>query len=100
MTELLRHPQVLKKLQNELIEVVKGKQYITESDLDKMYYLKSVIKETLRLYPPIPILAPHKSAQDININGYGIAAGTMIITNAWTIGRDPKLWEKNRGILA
>ncbi|KAH7528349.1 hypothetical protein FEM48_Zijuj05G0063200 [Ziziphus jujuba var. spinosa] len=55
---LKRHPQVLKKLRNEVAEIANGKPDITESDLDKMHYLKAVIKETLRLYPPIPLLVP------------------------------------------
>ncbi|XP_015882500.2 cytochrome P450 736A117 [Ziziphus jujuba] len=94
MAELLRHPRVMKKLQEEVMEISNGKPDITENDLDKMHYLKAVIKETVRLYPPVPLLIPRESAQDINIKGYDIAAGTMVITNAWALGRDPNLWEK------
>ena len=93
MTELLRHPTILKKLQDEVTEIAKGKQDITESELDKLPYLKSVIKETLRLYPPIPLLAPRESRQDTKVNGFDVAAGTMVMTNAWAIGRDPALWD-------
>ena len=45
MTELIRHPRVMNKLRNELMETANGKSHITESDL--------VTKETFRLYPPM-----------------------------------------------
>ncbi|KAL5544056.1 hypothetical protein UlMin_007840 [Ulmus minor] len=93
MTELLRNPRIMKKLQEEITKITEGKQQISESDLENMHYLKAVIKETLRLYPPIPLLVPRESRHDIKLNGYDIAAGTMVITNAWAISRDPKLWE-------
>ncbi|KAM1788834.1 hypothetical protein ACFX11_039070 [Malus domestica] len=94
MTELLRHPRVLEKLQNELMGIANGKPDITEGDLDKTPYLKDVIKETLRLHPPILLLVPRESTQAAKIRGYDIAARTMVIINAWTIGRDPSLWDE------
>ncbi|KAI3802510.1 hypothetical protein L1987_30643 [Smallanthus sonchifolius] len=66
---------------------------ISEDGLEKMRYLKAVLKESLRLHPPAPLLAPHKSIQDVNLMGYDIAAGTQVLINAWAIGRDPSLWE-------
>ncbi|KAL6198782.1 hypothetical protein ACLB2K_028571 [Fragaria x ananassa] len=94
MTELVRHPKVMKRLQNEIMGIANGKQDITETDLDKMPYLKAVIKETLRLYPPLPLGSMRESIQDAKIKGYHIAARTMVIVNAWTIGRDPSLWDE------
>ncbi|KAM2970834.1 hypothetical protein FF2_017740 [Malus domestica] len=63
MTRFLRHPRVLKKLQNEIAGIANGKQDIAESDLEKMHYLKAMIKMTLRLHPPIPLLAPQISGR-------------------------------------
>lgn len=94
MTELLRHPKILKKLQEEVTGIAKGKSYISESDIDKTPYLKAVIKETLRLHPPIALIVPRESRQDTKIMGYDIAARTMVITNVWAIGRDPALWDE------
>ncbi|KAL0318601.1 UNVERIFIED_CONTAM: cytochrome [Sesamum angustifolium] len=94
MTELLRHPSVMKKLQTEVREIVKDKQDITENDLEKMQYLKAVIKETLRFHTPIPLLVPRQARKDVKIMGYDISAGTMVITNAWAISRDPVTWDE------
>ena len=58
MVELLRHPKVMEKLQNEVRAVGQGKSEITEDDFDKMQYLKLVIKEILRLHSPVPSLVP------------------------------------------
>ncbi|CAI9767353.1 unnamed protein product [Fraxinus pennsylvanica] len=53
MTELLRHPVVMKKLQNEVRGVLNVKHNITDADLEKMHYLKAVVKETLRFFKAI-----------------------------------------------
>ncbi|KAL0417245.1 UNVERIFIED_CONTAM: cytochrome [Sesamum latifolium] len=94
MTELLRHPSVMKKLQNEVRDIVKDKQDITDNDLEKMHYLKAVIKETLRFHTPLPLLVARVAKEDVKIMGYDISAGTMVITNAWAISRDPVSWDE------
>ncbi|XP_057487230.1 cytochrome P450 736A117-like [Actinidia eriantha] len=94
MAELLRHPLILKKLQSEVREIAEAKRVITEDELGKMPYLKAVIKETLRLHPPGPLLIPRESMCDTQIMGYDIEARTQVFTNVWTIGRDPSLWAR------
>ncbi|CAL5441214.1 unnamed protein product [Camellia sinensis] len=93
MAELLKHPQIMKKLQNEVRKIAKGKLNITEDDLENMYYLKAVIKESLRMHPPAPLLVPRESIQDAKVMDYDIVAGTQVIVNAWAIARDPLSWE-------
>ncbi|XP_022843605.1 cytochrome P450 71A8-like [Olea europaea var. sylvestris] len=93
MTELIRHPKIMNRLQNEVRGILNGKQNITDADLEKMYFLKAIIKETLRYHSSIPFLT-RIASQDVQIMGYDIAAGTMIITNNWAIGRDPESWEE------
>ncbi|XP_003534174.2 uncharacterized protein [Glycine max] len=95
MTELLRHPRVMKTLQDELNSVVGINKKVEESDLAKLPYLNMVVKETLRLYPVVPLLVPRESLENITINGYYIEKKSRILINAWAIGRDPKVWCNN-----
>lgn len=93
MTELIRHPRVMKKLQEEVREIAKTKTRVTEDDLEKMQYLKAVIKEALRLHPAAPLLIFRESSQDVKLDKYDITAKTQVIVNALAIQRDPKLWQ-------
>lgn len=92
MSELMKHPRVMKKVQSEVREVVKEKERIKETDIQKMNYLRLVIKETLRLHAPIPLLLPRECRKECEVNGYTIPVGTKVIVNAWAIGRDPEYW--------
>nr|XP_004497404.3 cytochrome P450 76A1-like [Cicer arietinum] len=90
MAELLHSPRTLKKVQMELRSKI-GK--IEENDIENLPYLKAVIKETLRLHPPLPFLVPHKAMDSCNIQEYYIPKETQILVNVWAIGRDPKVWD-------
>ncbi|CAN6557893.1 unnamed protein product [Malus baccata var. baccata] len=93
LSELLRHPQVMKKLQKELENVVGLNRMVEESDLEKLEYLDMVVKETLRLHLVLPLLLPHLSIEDCTVDGYHIPKNSRLIINAWAIGRDPSAWE-------
>ncbi|KAG5524869.1 hypothetical protein RHGRI_031515 [Rhododendron griersonianum] len=94
MTKLIKHPQAMKKLQTEVRLIVQPNQPVTEDNLDQMPYLKAVIKETLRLHPPVPLLVPRESTKDVQVMGYDVAAGTRVVVNAWSIGQDPVSWDE------
>ncbi|XP_024007130.1 cytochrome P450 71B25-like [Eutrema salsugineum] len=95
MAELVRNPRVMKKVQEEIQTCIgiKQKERIVEEDLDKLQYLKLVVKETLRLHPAAPLLLPRETMSQIKIQGYDIPPKTLLVVNAWSIGRDPKHWE-------
>ncbi|EOA25121.1 hypothetical protein CARUB_v10018429mg [Capsella rubella] len=93
MTELVRYPRVMKKLQEEIRATLgSNKERITEEDLEKVEYLTLVIKETFRLHPPAPLLLPRQTMSDIEVQGYHIPKNSHIKINTYTIGRDPKCW--------
>ncbi|KAJ4830546.1 hypothetical protein Tsubulata_032109, partial [Turnera subulata] len=92
MSELLRHPRIMKCVQEELQSVVGMNRMVTEADLT---YLEMVIKESLRLRPIAPLLVLRESMEDITIDGFHIPKKSRIFVNFWAISRDPNIWSDN-----
>lgn len=92
IAELIRHPEIMKKVQNELEEVVGLKRMVQESELSHLKYLEMVVKEVFRLHPPAPLLIPHQPLKDCIVNDFHIPKMSRVIVNAWAIGRDPCAW--------
>ncbi|KAG6410323.1 hypothetical protein SASPL_128381 [Salvia splendens] len=93
MTSLMKKPSVMKKLQEEIRRLAGKKDMIDKQDIEKLPYLRAVIKEALRLYPPGPLSVPRETTDKCTVNGYEIEGGTMVYINVWAIGRDPAAWE-------
>ncbi|KAL8465644.1 hypothetical protein ACS0TY_034935 [Phlomoides rotata] len=99
IAELIRNPRAMHILQNEVRQVARNEQEINDQDVEKMPYLKAVIKESLRLHAPIPLLFPRKSTQDTKVLGYEIASGTHVVINVWAIARDPSFWDNSEDFI-
>ena len=83
----------MSKAKKELEENIGIGKPIEESDVARLPYLQAIIKETLRLHPPVPLLLPRKAEKDVEICGLTIPKDAQVLVNVWTIGRDPTLWD-------
>ncbi|GAB2228591.1 hypothetical protein Droror1_Dr00022715 [Drosera rotundifolia] len=93
MAELLNSPSKLEKAQAELAEVVGRGKPIEEDDIDRLPYLRAIMKETFRLHPPVPFLVPRKATTDVELSGFVVPKGTQVLVNVWSIGRDESVWK-------
>ncbi|CAL1414879.1 unnamed protein product [Linum trigynum] len=93
MAELVANPKLMKKAQDEVRDIVGEKGRVTEDEIENLEYLKLVIKETLRLHPPAPLLLPREASSHLKICGYDVPPKTLIHVNAWGMGRDPNYWK-------
>lgn len=94
VAELVNHPQVQKKLREEVERVLGPGVPVTEPDTHKLPYLRAVVKEVLRLRMAIPLLVPHMNVHDAKVAGYDIPAQSKILVNAWWLANNPDNWKK------
>ncbi|PAN47180.1 hypothetical protein PAHAL_9G240000 [Panicum hallii] len=92
LAELIRHPDVLAKAQQELDAVVGRGRLVSESDLPRLTYLAAIVKETFRLHPSTPLSLPRVAAEECEVDGYRIPRGATLLVNVWAIARDPDAW--------
>lgn len=89
--ELTQNPDVEAKVRDE-IERVLGNRMPTLADLDQMPYTEQAINETLRMYPPVYITL-REAAEDDELAGYPIKAGTSIALNMRGIHLSERYWD-------
>lgn len=88
---LSQSPRVLDKLHAE-IDATLGDRAPTFKDIASLPYAKSVIEETLRLYPPVPILA-REATQGTSISNKQVRKGSLVLVVPWLMHRNPVLWD-------
>ncbi|XP_064982034.1 trimethyltridecatetraene synthase-like [Musa acuminata AAA Group] len=93
ISELLKHPEVLEKATEELDRVVGRERWVEEKEVHRLPYVEAIVKETMRMHPVAPMLVPRLSREHTTFDGYDIPAGTRVLVNVWTIGRDPSIWD-------
>lgn len=89
MAELVTHPRAMRRAQDEVRAAAAGSTGVNEDHVAQLDYLKAVVKETLRLHAPLPLLVPREPAADTEILGFHVPARMHVLVNAWAIGQDP-----------
>ncbi|GFZ01920.1 cytochrome P450, family 706, subfamily A, polypeptide 5 [Actinidia rufa] len=93
MAEIMHKPEVMKKVQEELSDVIGTNNTVEEPHLPKLHYLDAVVKETFRLHPPLPFLLPKRPDKSCIVGGYTIPKDTRVLLNVWAMQRDPEVWD-------
>ncbi len=89
---LSQHSEVQAKLRAELQVVLCGRSPTVE-DIPRLQYTEMVIKEAMRLYPPVPIIT-RRTSKDCKIGGYSVPAKCEILISQWTMHRNPRYFEE------
>ncbi|KAI8746495.1 1,25-dihydroxyvitamin D(3) 24-hydroxylase, mitochondrial-like isoform X2 [Biomphalaria glabrata] len=87
---LAKNEHIQTKLIAEIDNVL-GKRQPGSSDLQNMSYLKACVKETLRLFPPIPMNA-RTTTEDMTIGGYFIPKDTILMLNVYVMSHDENIF--------
>jgi cytochrome P450 len=91
---LARHPEAEAQLLAELDEVL-GDRPADVEDLPRLVYTEKVIKESLRLYPPVWAFV-REATEPFEIGGYRLPAGTNFVLAPWIVHRDPRFFDRPR----
>jgi cytochrome P450 len=88
---LSEHPEVEARLATELDEVLAGAPP-TVAHLPRLRYTEWVVKEALRLYPPVPSIG-REALADCEIGGYAVPKGTQVSLVQWVTHRDRRWFD-------
>ncbi|CAH8328976.1 unnamed protein product [Eruca vesicaria subsp. sativa] len=92
MAQIINNSKVIERLREEMDCVVGKSRLIQENDLPNLPYLQAVIKEGLRMYPPVPLFG-RRLQEGCKMGGFYVAEKTTLVVNGYAIMRDPNYWE-------
>ncbi|KAJ3554822.1 hypothetical protein NM688_g2905 [Phlebia brevispora] len=82
---MVLYPEVQRKAQKEIDEVVGPFRLPTHDDRPRLAYIDCVFKEVMRWGTPVPLSLPHRLTRDDRYNGYDLPEGTLCNANFWSI---------------
>ena len=88
--QLGRHPEVQERVYAEVAQI--GDRLLAPGDVEQLGYTVQVLREALRLCPPGPT-GTRMAIEDVEVDGYRVEAGTMLVFGRMSVQRDPTLWE-------
>jgi len=87
---LSSNPEVQQKARQEILNKIPGE--VTFESLKELPYIDGLIKEGLRMFPPLPFINGRKAIKDTVVGHVRIPAGTLITLNVISMVNDPKIW--------
>jgi cytochrome P450 len=88
---LARSPQWSGALEEEVARVTGG-DAVTAAHIERLVLVQQLIKESMRLYPPVPLMS-RQAVADTHLGGHDIRAGTSVVMPIYTIHRHAARWE-------
>jgi cytochrome P450 len=86
---LARYPGVQERLRKE-VEAVLGGRGATLEDLPRLTFTDRVVKESLRIYPPTPVLINREAVTEVEVGGYRLPPKSLVILSPYVTQRDPR----------
>ncbi|ETE57585.1 Cytochrome protein, partial [Ophiophagus hannah] len=90
---MVAYPEIQEKVRKEIEDTLDPTHSICYQDRVKLPYTYAVIHEVLRLKYVLIVGVPRQSARDVNLYGYHIPKGTLVVTDLNSVLNDPKRWE-------
>ncbi|GBM52619.1 Cytochrome P450 2J2 [Araneus ventricosus] len=85
-------PDVQKKVQKEIMEVIGSEKKPEYMDMRNMPYTHAVILEIMRWKTVLPLNIVHYTLADTTVGGHNLPKGTTVIANFWAVHHDPRYW--------
>jgi cytochrome P450 len=86
---IARYPGVQERLREEVDAVLSGRAATLE-DLPHLTFADRVVKESLRLCPPTPALINREAVAEVEVGGYRLPRGSLVILSPYVTQRDPR----------
>uniref|UniRef100_A0A1I7RZT0 Cytochrome P450 n=2 Tax=Bursaphelenchus xylophilus TaxID=6326 RepID=A0A1I7RZT0_BURXY len=87
---LIQYQDIQEKLHEELDRVISSDRPVRNADRPDLPYLQAFLTESQRMANIIPVNIPRATTEDVNVEGYNLKKGTLVIAQIATIMRDPK----------
>ncbi|KAF8638368.1 hypothetical protein AX16_010515 [Volvariella volvacea WC 439] len=90
MLAMVQNPEMLRRGQAEVDKVIGSNRLpdFSDKDSDSLPYVQTLLQETLRWKPVLPLCVQHASMADDVYEGYVIPKGSVIVPNIWAMMRD------------
>ncbi|KAK9080390.1 hypothetical protein SSX86_000148 [Deinandra increscens subsp. villosa] len=93
LARMVLHTDIQARAQLEIDSVVGSGRPVSDADLPNLPYLQAIVKETLRVHPPGPLLSWARLAiHDTQVGPHMVPAGTIAMVNMWAITHDEQIW--------